>query len=115
MNQVAAAAGAWSIPVCSRPNHLPSNMARFLVAALLVSCIATVACRQQPVYPKLNVPVHTNKDNRGISPCAIGPSFWCRDQRNQDACGVTDLNVGWVQPACMNICAMCALVHVRPK
>jgi ribonuclease I len=69
-------------------------MARFLVAALLVSCIATVACRQQPVYPKLNVPVHTNKDNRGISPCAIGPSFWCRDQRNQDACGVTDLNVG---------------------
>jgi Saposin A-type domain len=71
-------------------------MARFLVAALLVSCIATAACRQQPVYPKLNVPVHKNKDNRGISPCAIGPSFWCRDQRNQDACGVTDLNVGWV-------------------
>lgn len=93
--QLEAAAIRQSILLCDHSN--PPTIGKMstttrLLAAVLIGCLATAAARQEP---SLNVPVHTAKDSRGISPCALGPSYWCRSERNQDRCGVIDSNVGY--------------------
>lgn len=67
---------------------------RLLAAALLMACLAVVAARQ-PAEQE-----HTLRDSKGISPCAIGPSYWCRSAKNQQQCGVKNQVVGCALHAC---------------
>lgn len=89
------AASSRSILLCTTFDTMSSGMR--LLTGVLIGCLATAAARKEPPS---DVPVHTLEDSRGISPCAIGPSYWCRSPRNQDRCGVSDLNIGCVH-ACL--------------